>query len=411
MTPTALQGLKILDLSRVLAGPYATQILGDMGADIIKVEHPETGDDTRRWGPPFLPRRDGTESAESAYYLSVNRNKRGIAVDLKTAAGQDILRKLAAQADVVVENFKVGGLVKYGLDYASLSAINPRLIYASISGFGQTGPLAHEPGYDFLAQGMAGMMAATGMPENGPTKVGVAVSDILTGLYATIGILGALQTRHATGRGQHVDVALTECTLAAMTNIAQYYLTSGQVAPRLGNAHPTIVPYQTFKTADGHIIIAVGNDGQFTRLANALNHPEWPKDPRFSTNIARVTHRAEMVAAITPCFTTRSTADWLQIMRDADVPCGPVNTMAEVFADPQIIDRGVRITLPHPLSQRGVDLVASPLHFSATPVQYHAAPPMLGQHTASVLQEIGYSPQQVADLQARGVIYCPPAES
>ncbi len=406
MTQTALQGLKILDLSRVLAGPYATQILGDMGADIIKVEHPGSGDDTRNWGPPFLEHLDGSDSHESAYYLSVNRNKRSVAIDMKTLEGQDILRTLAMQADVVIENFKVDGLIKYGLDYASLSALNPRLIYASISGFGQTGPLAHEPGYDFLAQGMAGMMAATGLPENGPTKVGIAVSDILTGLYATIGVLGALQTRHVTGRGQHVDVALTECTLAAMTNIAQYYLTSGKVAPRLGNAHATIVPYQTFDTKDGHIIIAVGNDGQFSRLANALGHPEWLQDARFVTNIARVTHRADVIAAISPCFISRTTSEWLQIMRDVDVPCGPVNTMAEVFADHQIIDRGIRINLPHPLSDKGVDLVGSPLHFSDTPVQYHAAPPLLGQHTEGVLQEIGYSPQQVADLQARGVIYC-----
>lgn len=407
MAMKTLQGLKVLDLSRVLAGPFATQILGDMGADIIKVEKPGSGDDTRNWGPPFLQADDAhATNRESAYYLSINRNKRSVAVDIATAEGQQIIRQLAEGADVLIENFKVGGLRKYGLDYESLAAANPKLVYASISGFGQTGPLASEPGYDFLAQGMAGLMTATGGPDAPPTKAGIAIADILTGLYAAIGILGALQARHATGKGQHVDVALTECTLAAMTNISQYYLTSGKLAPRLGNTHSTIVPYQMFATSDGHVIIAVGNDGQFGRLADLLGAPEWKSDSRFATNMARVGNRDLLLPLIAARLLARPTAEWLDALREADVPCGPVNTMDQVFADPQINARGIKINMAHPLAAKGVDLVGSPLHFSQTPVSYDHAPPMLGQHTEQVLRELGYSDDALSALAKKAVIGC-----
>jgi crotonobetainyl-CoA:carnitine CoA-transferase CaiB-like acyl-CoA transferase len=408
MTDAPLKGLKVLDLSRVLAGPFCTQILGDMGAEIIKIERPGSGDDTRAWGPPYLQSDTGAPNMESAYYLSINRNKKSVAVDIAQTDGQEIIRKLAQQSDVLIENFKVGGLVKYGLDYDSLHKLNPKLVYASISGFGQTGPLATEPGYDFLAQGMAGLMAATGAKESEPTKCGIAISDILTGLYAAIGILGALESRRSTGKGQHVDVALIDCTLAAMTNISQYFLTSGHVAPKVGNAHSTIVPYQVFATLDGHIIIAVGNDGQFRRLCGLLSAPEWANDDRFKTNPARVANRETLVALIAGRMAARASEDWLAALRDVDVPCGPVNTMDKVFAEPQMVHRAMKINLPHPLSSNGVDLVGSPLRFSDNPVAYDAAPPMLGQHTEDVLRSIGYGDDIISTLAKNGAIGCDP---
>ncbi len=405
MTVHALQNIRVLDLSRILAGPICTQILGDLGADVIKIERPGTGDDTRSWGPPFLLDRNGAPTQESAYYLCANRNKRSLALDIARPEGQDIIHRLLEKSDVLIENFKVGGLEKYGLSYEQIKDRYPRLIYASITGFGQHGPLAHEPGYDFLAQGMGGLMAATGPAGDGPTKAGVAISDYVTGLYTAIGILSGLQARTYTGRGQHVDCALLDSTIAMMTNVAQYYLTSGAVAPRVGNAHSTIVPYQEFETSNGHVIIAVGNDSQFRIFAKMLGHEDWAQDPRFWTNAARVTHRETLISFIVPILKTRTTQVWVDACRDADIPAGPIYRMDQVFADPHVMTREMVTSLPHPLSQKPVDLVASPLNFSATPVDYRCAPPTLGQHTISILQdELGLTPEACAQLQKSGAV-------
>lgn len=384
----SLKGLRVLDLTRVLAGPLCTQTLGDLGAEVIKIEKPGEGDDTRIWGPPFLKDKQGRDTTESAYYLSANRNKKSVAIDLKNPEGQALIHKLIAQSDILIENFKVGGLEKYGLGYEQLKTRYPALIYCSITGFGQNGPLASEPGYDFLAQGMGGLMASTGEPGKEPMKVGVAVSDVITGLYATIGILAALQHREKTGEGQLVDVALLDCTLSAMTNLAQYYLTSGKVAPRLGNAHSTIVPYQAFETADGHIIVAVGNNSQFARLCKAIHKTEWAVDERFTTNQARLQHRDVFVPMLAEVLKTKATADWLKIFIELDVPAGPVNRMDEVFAMEQIQARGMQINMPHTLNDQPISLVGSPLKLSETPVSYNHAPPVLGQDTADVLNSL-----------------------
>lgn len=393
----ALSGLRVLDLSRILAGPYCTQILGDLGADVIKIEKPFAGDDTRFWGPPFLKDADGNDTGESAYYLSINRNKSSAAIDISHPKGQDVLRRLIAQSDVMIENFKAGGLQKYGLGYPQLRETHPRLIYCSITGFGQEGPLAHEPGYDFLAQAMSGLMASTGEPDAPPMKTGVAVSDILTGLNAAIGILAALQAREKTGRGQVIDVALTDCTLSAMTNLAQYYLTSGKPAPRLGNAHSTIVPYQAFAAADGHLIVAVGNDAQFRRFCEAVDRPQWAADPRYRKNTDRVAHRDSLVPLIADIMRGQTIDNWLEILRGADVPCGPVNTMDRVFAMDQTKARSMEIAMEHDLAATPVKLTGSPLKFSATPVQYGRAPPYLGQHTRVVLEK--YLAMDAAEIE------------
>lgn len=401
----ALSNIRVLDLSRVLAGPYCTQMLGDLGAEIIKIERPNTGDDTRYWGPPFLKNAHDEDTTESAYYLSCNRNKKSVAIDLKTEAGQNLIRRLIAQSDVLIENFKVGGLKKYGLGYDDLKTQHPDLIYCSISGFGQSGPMAHEPGYDFLAQGMAGLMASTGVPDGQPMKVGVALSDIMTGMNAAIGILAALNHRNQAGYGQHVDVALTDSTLAALTNLAQYYLTSGQNPPRVGNAHATIVPYNVFDTKDGHIIIAVGNNEQFQRLCDAMNHPDWAMDERYRRNRDRVTHRETLTALIQTITTTKTTADWLTILHAARVPCGPVNTMDQVFAMEQIQHRRMNIQMDHPLSSDPVHLVGSPLKLSETPAVYNQAPPVLGAHTRDVLTNLlNLSDTEIEHLSTAGVI-------
>lgn len=403
-SPQALQGIRILDLSRILAGPFCTQILGDLGADIIKVERPGTGDDTRSWGPPYLKDVAGEDTSESAYYLSANRNKRSIAIDIHQPEGRDLIYKLLEQADVLIENFKVGGLAKYGLDYETLHKKFPRLIYCSITGFGQNGPLSAEPGYDFLAQGMAGLMAITGAPEGEPMKVGVALSDVMTGQNAAIGILAALRARETTGTGQHIDLALTDCTLAAMVNIAQYYLTSGKLAPRLGNAHSTIVPYQVFASQDGHIIIAVGNDTQFQRFCTLLGHPEWAQDARFARNPDRVAHRDILVPMLSEIIAAKPSAHWLSICAKHDVPCGPVNTMDQVFAMEQFQARAMNITMPHPLSPNPVKLVGSPLKLSQTPVSYDRAPPVCGQHTEEILEKVlDLSPETIAELRKKGI--------
>jgi len=399
----ALAGLRVLDLSRVLAGPWAGQLLADLGADVVKVERPGQGDDTRAWGPPWLDDADGRATSEAAYYLSANRNKRSITVDLSQPEGQRLVRELAAQADIVIENFKVGGLEQYGLDHASLRARNPRLIYCSITGFGQTGPYAPRAGYDFLIQGMGGLMSLTGRPDNeageGPMKVGVALTDVMTGLYATVAVLAALSHRERTGDGQHIDMALLDVQVACLANQASNYLVGGTVPRRMGNAHPNIVPYQEFPTADGYMIIAVGNDGQFGKLCATLGHAEWARDERFTTNPQRVKHRAQLIGLLRDVTVTRGTADWVAAMEDAGVPCGPINTLDRVFDDPQVQARGLRIEMPHPLAG-AVPLVANPIRLSGTPIEYRRAPPTLGQHTDEVLaQWLKLDPAAVAALK------------
>ena len=398
MQAGALQGIKVLDLSRVLAGPWAGQMLADLGADVVKVERPGAGDDTRAWGPPWLKDEQGRDTRDAAYFFCANRNKRSVAIDIATPEGQALVRQLAAQADVLLENFKVGGLKQYGLDYGSLKAINPRLIYCSITGFGQNGPYAQRPGYDFLIQGMGGLMSVTGpaespradgepLPEGqGPQKVGVALVDIMTGLYASIGVLAALQHRHATGEGQHIDLALLDVQVAALANQTANYLIGGRVPRRMGNAHPNIVPYQDFPTADGDMIVAVGNDGQFARLAESAGHAEWATDERFSTNAARVANRATLIPLLRQATVLRTTREWIERLEAAGVPCGPINRLDEVFADPQVLARGLRVELPHPVAG-SVPGVANPIRLSASPVAYRTAPPTLGQHTDEVLKD------------------------
>ncbi|MCX7898398.1 MAG: CoA transferase [Rhodocyclaceae bacterium] len=401
----ALSGLFVVDLSRVLAGPWASMQLADLGAEVVKIERPGMGDETRSWGPPWFVEATG-EARESAYYLSCNRNKRSLTVDFTRPEGQAIIRRLVQRADVLIENFKVGGLAPYGLDDASLRPLNPRLIYCSITGFGQQGPYAGRPGYDFLIQAMGGLMSITGRadgePGAGPQKVGVALTDILTGLYATIGILAALYRREQTGLGQYLDLALLDVQIAALANQAMNYLVSGKPPKRLGNAHPNIVPYQDFPAADGDFIIAVGNDAQFARLAEALGRPEWARDVRFSSNAARVAHRAELVASIAAITQTQPRSAWLARLMAAGVPCGPINDLEEVFADPQVRHRGMAFTM---FRDTGfVPQVASPLRLSATPVEYRRAPPRLGEDTDAILAELGYDALDIQRLKEQGVV-------
>ncbi|MBA1263602.1 CaiB/BaiF CoA transferase family protein [Stutzerimonas stutzeri] len=404
----ALSHLRVLDLSRVLAGPWCGQILGDLGAEVFKVERPGSGDDTRHWGPPFLKDAQGENTAEAAYYLSANRNKQSLTLDFTRPEGQRIVRELVAQSDVLLENFKVGGLAAHGLDYASLKAINPRLIYCSITGFGQDGPYASRAGYDFMIQGLGGLMSLTGRAEGeagaGPLKVGVALTDILTGLYATVGVLAALAHRERTGEGQHIDTALLDVQVACLGNQALNYLTTGVAPRRMGNAHPNIVPYQDFPTADGDIILTVGNDGQFRKFCEVAGHPEWAADPRFASNKARVAHRAELIPLIRQATVFRTTAEWVSALERAGVPCGPINDVAQVFDDPQVRHRGLKVEMPHP--QAGsVPQVASPLRLSASPVSYRNAPPLLGEHSEALLQRLlGLSAQRIAALRQAGVI-------
>ncbi len=402
---SALNDIKILDLSRVLAGPVCTQILGDLGADVIKIEKPGAGDDTRHWGPPFLKDKDGNDTTESAYYLSANRNKKSVAIDIKTKKGQELIHKLLTQSDVLIQNFKKDGLEKYGLGYEQIKQKHPHIVYCSITGFGQSGPLSSEPGYDYLAQAMGGLMAITGEPDGQPMKVGVALSDVMTGLYAAIGILSALHAREKTSKGQLVDLALLDCTLASLTNVAQYYLTSGQSAPRMGNAHSTIVPYQTFKTSDGYIILAIGNDGQFKKFCDFAGHPEWAKDEQFSTNKARVLNRDDLIPLLSKTIAEKPAAHWIDGLRQADVPCGPVNTIDKVFEMEQVQAREMEIAMSHALSPEALKLVGSPLKLSDTPPQYTHAPPILGQDTKEVLENLlGLSEEETLALEKTGII-------
>ncbi len=405
--PQSLAGLKVLDLSRVLAGPWCTQTLADLGADVLKVERPESGDDTRGWGPPFLKNRDGADTAEAAYYLGTNRNKRSLAIDIASPQGQDLLRLMIQRCDVFVENFKVGDMARYGLDPERLLSLNPRLVYCSITGFGQTGPYRERAGYDYAIQGMGGLMSVTGerddLPGGGPQKVGVAVADLFTGMYATVAILSALRHRDLTGNGQVIDMALLDTQVAMLANLGANYLCTGAAPRRMGNAHQNIVPYQVFEAADGHIIVAVGNDSQFAKFCEVAGRPDLAADPQFARNADRVRHRAELVPLLAELVRRRRKADWLDALQKAKVPCGAINDLEEVFDDPQVRSRGMVVDMPHPLSDV-LQLVASPIKMSATPVSYRSPPPLLGQHTDEVLAEFGIDQAQLDALRAAGTI-------
>lgn len=404
----ALGGVRVLDLSRILAGPWATQVLADFGAEVIKVERPQGGDDTRGWGPPWLHDAEGVATGESAYYLCANRGKRSVAIDFTGEQGQRLIREMARHCDVLVENYKVGGLARYGLDYASLKVINPKLVYCSITGFGQTGPYAHRAGYDAAIQAIGGLMSITGEPEGSPggvpQKVGVAATDLMTGMYAVSAILAALRHAERHGEGQHIDLALLDTQVAWLANQAMNYLVGGEVPQRQGSAHPNIVPYQVMPSADGYFMLAVGNDGQFARFCEVLGDPELAADPRYTTNAARVANRDRLVPYLEQRLATRPSAYWLGELERVTVPCAPVNGIDQVFEDPQVQARGLRIELPHPTAGR-VPGVANPARFSATPVQYGQAAPALGEHTHAVLHELlGLDETELARLDAAGVV-------
>jgi formyl-CoA transferase len=407
-----LSHLTVLDLSRVLAGPWCTQLLADLGATVIKIERPGTGDDTRAWGPPYLKDAEGRDTSEAAYYLCCNRGKLSVAVDFTAPDGQNIIRDLARQADVLVENYKVGGLAKYGLDYASIAALNPRLVYCSITGFGQNGPYADRAGYDFIIQGMSGFMSVTGerddLPGGGPQKAGVAISDLMTGMYATAAIQAALAHRDRTGQGQWIDSSLFDSAVAMMATMSHNYLVTGTPPQRIGNAHQNIVPYNVFVCEDGHLILAVGNDSQYAKFCAIAGKPEWAADPRFAKNADRVRNRETLVPLIAAVVRTRTQKAWLDALEPLGIPCGPINRMDQVFADPQIVARGMRKDLRHPLAET-VPQVRAPLEFSATPLGYDLPPPLLGEHTAMVLRDrLGMSDDAIAALAARDVIQLRP---
>lgn len=387
-----LDGIRVLDLSRVLAGPWCSQNLADLGADVIKVERPGTGDDTRAWGPPYLKNAQGNDTSEAAYYLSANRNKRSIAIDISTPEGAELVRKMAAKCDILLENFKVGGLRKYGLDYESIKAVNPSLIYCSVTGFGQTGPMAPLPGYDFMIQGMGGLMSITGerddRPGGGPQKAGVAVADLFTGMYATVAILGALHERSRSGLGQHIDIALLDCQVAMLANQALNYMTSGNIPKRAGNAHQNVVPYQVFAASDGHLIVAVGNDSQYRAYCEVLGRPDLGVHPDYATNSQRLINRDALIAELEEIMKTRTRDEWIESLQKVGVPSGPINNLKQVFEEPQVKAREMWRTLPHPVAGTA-PTTASPIRFSDTPVQYRMAPPLLGQHTEEILEELG----------------------
>lgn len=412
----ALSHIRVLDLSRVLAGPWCTQNLADLGADVIKVERPGSGDDTRHWGPPFFRDADGQPTDQACYYASCNRNKRSVTVDMACAEGQELLRQLAAQSDIVVENFKTGNLRRYGLDYDSLRAANPHLIYCSITGYGQTGPYASRAGYDLLMQAMSGLMSITGRPDEvpggGPLRSGVAVIDVFTGMYATSAILAALEARHQTGRGQYIDIALLDVAMAILANQASGFLNTGEIPGRLGNGHPSVVPYQDFPTADGRMLLGLANDGQFARFCKAAG-VDWDSDERFATNGDRVTNRDILIPMVEEVTRTRPTADWIALLEDKAVPCGPINDIGQAFADPQVKARGLRVEQArYPAGQQPtsdpinhIASAASPLRLQDTPPTLRFAPPALGQHTDEVLRErLAMDDTQLKDLRAKGVI-------
>ena len=400
----ALDGIRVLDLTRILAGPMATQTLADLGAEVIKLERPGSGDDTRSWGPPFLQDRAGRDTRDSTYFLCCNRGKKSVTVDIARPDGQALVRRLVQNCDVLTENFKVGDLARYGLDYPALSRLNPRLVYCSITGYGQSGPYSERAGYDPIAQAMGGMMAVTGERDGRPQRVGVAVVDVMTANYAVIAILAALRHRDASGRGQHIDLSLLDVQVAAMINVAQAYLSAGVVARRNGNEHPSVVPSQSFQCADGMIMLAAGNDGQFAKLCEALGRVDLARDPRFATNAARVRNRAAVTALLQEALSQQPVTHWTDRLSRAGVPCGPVNDVEQVFADPQVRHRGLRVEVEHPVSGT-LPLLASPLRFSETPVDYRLAPPLLGEHTDAVMSELlGMVPSEIEKLRQAGVI-------
>ncbi len=399
-----LAGFRVLDLSRILAGPWASQMLADLGAEVIKVERPGSGDDTRGWGPPYMPDEDGRPTTESAYFHGANRGKRSVCIDMSGVEGQSLLRQLARHCDVLIENFKVGGLQKYALDYDSLKAINPGLVYCSITGFGQTGPYAERAGYDFMIQAMGGMMSVTGEADGQPMKIGVALADVLTGLYAANAIQAALIHQRASGEGQYIDMALLDVQVATLANQAMNYLASGDSPGRMGNAHPNIVPYQAFQTDDGHIILAVGNDTQFERFCELAGRRELAEDERFRKNSDRVKHRLELIPQIADIMLQKSSAQWLEALNSKGIPCGPINNIGEVFDDPQVKFRGLRLELEHPLAG-SVASVANPIRLSQTPIEYRQAPPLLGQHTDEVLGRLlSLDATALKRLRAEGII-------
>ncbi len=412
--PAALPHLKVLDLSRVLAGPWCTQILADLGADVVKIERPGSGDDTRHWGPPFLKDAQGNDTEHAAYYTCANRNKRSITVDIAKPEGQALIRQLAEQSDVLVENFKVGGLAHYGLDYASLKQVNPKLIYCSVTGFGQDGPYAERAGYDLMVQAMSGMMSITGRPDEvpggGPQRVGVALTDIFTGVYAATAILAALEVRHRTGEGQHIDMSLLDVGMAILANQAGGFLNTGQVPQRQGNSHPSLVPYQDMPTKDGAMLLAIGNDGQFARFCEVAGQPALAQDERYATNPQRVAHREELVPQLMAITRTRTTAEWIAALEHHAVPCGPINDIGQAFADAQVRARGLAIEQPRSaraLAAEGVPAIrsaASPLRMSATPPVLRRAPPTLGEHTDEVLAELGLDAARIATLRSAGIV-------
>ncbi len=409
MTKTkALEHLRVLDLTRVLAGPWCTQLLADLGADVIKIERPGGGDDTRAWGPPYLKDAQGRDTSEAAYYLAANRGKRSVTVDISRPEGQQLLRALAAKSDVVVENYKVGQLAKYGLDHPSLATVNPRLIYCSITGFGQSGPYADRAGYDFIIQAMGGFMSITGerddLPGGGPQKAGVAISDLMTGMYATVAILAAVAQREHSGAGQYIDLALLDTMVAMLANMNTNYLVSGKAPGRAGNAHQNIVPYQVFRAADGDVVIAVGNDGQYAKFCAAAGRPDLATDSRFARNSARVRNRAVLVPLLENIVRAKPVGFWTENLEAAGVPCGPINSIAQALADPQITHRGLRLDLSHPLAGK-VPLVGNPIKMSKSGPGYERPPPMLGEHTDEVLREVaGLDETAIAALRSHGVL-------
>lgn len=408
--PAALDGIKVLDLSRVLAGPWCTQILADLGADVIKIERPGVGDDTRTWGPPFIKDANGNDTDQASYFTACNRNKRSVTVDMATPDGQALLKQMAAQADIVVENFKTGGLKQYGLDHESLRAANPRLIYCSVTGFGHDGPYAERAGYDLMIQAMTGMMSITGRPDDvpggGPLRVGVALTDLFTGVYASTAILAALQVRDRIGEGQHIDMALLDVGMAILANQASAFLNTGTAPQRQGNTHPSLAPYQDFPTLDGSMLLAIGNNGQFARFCEAAGHAEWAADARFATNTLRVKHRGVLIPMMEELTRTRTTADWVALLEDKAVPCGPINDIAQAFDDAQVKARGLAVTLPRGAGDgiESITGVASPLRLTATPPVLRHAPPALGQHTREVLAEFGIDAVRFNALRAAGVV-------
>jgi formyl-CoA transferase len=404
----ALSHIRVLDLSRVLAGPWCAQNLADLGADVIKVERPGAGDDTRHWGPPFAKDAQGKETDESAYFICINRNKRSITIDIAKPDGQDIIRKLAAESDVVIENYKVGDLAKYGLDYESLTKVKPNLVYCSITGFGQTGPYAHRPGYDFIIQGIGGFMSVTGEAHDfenaSPQKSGVAIADIFTGMYATSAILAAIIHRDHTGEGQYIDMSLLDTQIAVMANVSSAYLSSGEVPKRWGNASPIIVPYQTFPTSDGWIIVAAGNDGQFRQFVTVGGEAHLADNPLYINNPLRVQHRKQLVPLLEQMTRKKAKGEWITLLEGANVPCGPINDLKEVFENEQVVSRNIQINVPHP-TVGNMKLVASPMRLSKTPTEVRMAPPTLGQHTDQILHDrLNLDEDAIAKLREKGII-------